>query len=97
MESADRLRAFGFALGRFIYLMDAAVDLKDDIRRERYNPLVGIPSGQHEGLLRLLMAEATACYEQLHITRNQAILENILYSGVWTQLSQKNKKETAKQ
>lgn len=97
MEAARELRAFGYALGRFIYLMDAAVDFLQDIRSERYNPLIAIPSSEHEALLRLLMAECTACYELLPVKRNQGLLENILYSGVWTRLSLKQQKEAAKQ
>ena len=33
-----RLRPFGEALGRFIYLLDAVIDLPEDLRHGRYNP-----------------------------------------------------------
>lgn len=36
---SDSLRKFGFSLGRFIYLMDAAMDYKKDRRKQNYNPL----------------------------------------------------------
>ena len=39
----DRLRPFGEALGRFIYLLDAVIDLPEDLRRGRYNPLRTLP------------------------------------------------------
>lgn len=93
MHAAQPLRAFGYTLGRFIYLMDAVMDLRDDLKKERYNPLVMIPSAEHEGILRVLMAEAIACYQLLPIKQHQGILDNILYSGVWTQLSAKQRKE----
>ncbi|MHC1785629.1 MAG: DUF5685 family protein [Christensenellales bacterium] len=96
MPLAEELRAFGFALGRFIYLMDAALDLKEDLRRERYNPLVAVPSAEHEGILHMLMAQCTACYERLRITQNSEILENVLYSGIWTRYRARQKKEAAK-
>ncbi len=80
----DKLYAFGEALGRFIYLMDAACDLKKDIRKERYNPLVFIPSDMHKALLDTLLAECIARFEALPILRDKEIMENILYSGVWT-------------
>mgnify|MGYP002514529258 CR=1 FL=1 len=35
---AGDLRAMGQSLGRFIYLLDAAVDYHKDKRRKRYNP-----------------------------------------------------------
>ena len=92
---AQPLRAFGFALGRFIYLMDAVLDLKEDLKRERYNPLVAIPTDQHEGILQLAMAQCAQCYEHLRLSRNSEILENILYSGVWTRLRARQKKEAA--
>ena len=95
LPAAAGLRAFGYALGRFIYLMDAAMDLKDDLLHERYNPLTAVPSSQHEDILRMLMAEATACYALLPIRQHQGILENILYSGVWTRLSARQRKEAA--
>ena len=97
MQAARELGALGYALGRFIYLMDAAVDLVKDLKRERYNPLITIPSEEHEPLLRLLMSECAACFELLPIRRNRPLLENILYSGVWTQLTAKQQKEAAKQ
>lgn len=80
----DELYAFGEALGRFIYLMDAACDLKKDIKKERYNPLVFIPSQQHKAMLETLLAECTQRFDALNILRDKEIMENILYSGVWT-------------
>lgn len=96
MPQADILRAFGDALGRFIYMMDAVMDLKDDLEKERYNPLVSVPSDQHEAILSMLMAQCTQLYEQMQVPRNRDIIDNILYSGVWTQYSAAKKKEGAK-
>jgi hypothetical protein len=93
----QELRAFGYTLGRFIYLMDATLDFRQDIRRERYNPLIAVPSSEHEGILQMLMAQVTACYELLQIRQNNEILENVLYSGVWTRLRAQQKKEAAAQ
>ena len=96
MPKAALLHDLGYALGRFIYIMDAAVDLVDDIKKKRYNPLIAIPSAQHEDILRLQMAQTAACFERLKVPRNQELLENILYSGVWTKFSAKFHKEAAK-
>ncbi len=96
MPQADMLRAFGDALGRFIYLMDAVIDLKSDLKQERYNPLVTVPSQDHEGILSLMMSRCTTVFEQLDITRNRELIENILYSGVWTRYRAEQQKEVAK-
>lgn len=90
-EQADKLRVFGELLGRFIYVMDAAVDLKKDIQKERYNPLVAIPSQRHEQILSLLMADCTQAYEALPLHQDRELMDNILYSGVWTRYHQAKK------
>ena len=93
VPEAPLLRAFGDALGRFIYLMDAVLDLKGDLQAERYNPLVSVPSERHEELLQLTMAQCADLYERLPIQQHKELLDNILYSGVWTQYRAKLKKE----
>ena len=86
----DSLRAFGDSLGRFVYLMDAAVDLKKDVLHEKYNPLVAVDSSRHEGILQALMAACVEGFEALPVLRDRELMENILYSGVWTRyLAQK--------
>lgn len=90
---AAQLFAFGDKLGRFIYLMDAAVDLTKDIRREKYNPLVFIPSERHEMLLQVLMADCTESFKALPVYQDKDLLENILYSGVWSRFAQRTKAE----
>lgn len=95
MPQARELYDLGFTLGRFIYMMDAVLDLKDDIKKKRYNPLITIPSSQHEEILRLQMAQCAACFERLNVPRNKDLLENILYSGVWTSYAARNRREAA--
>lgn len=80
----DGLRAFGEALGRLIYLMDAACDLKKDLKKERYNPLVALPVEEHEAMLRLMSAACARLFEKLPVRRDKRLMENILYSGIWT-------------
>ena len=82
-EDNAALRAFGDKLGRFIYLMDAVVDLKKDIKHERYNPMVFVDSTRHEAILQVLMADCVEAFSSLNILRDKALIENILYSGVW--------------
>ncbi|MBR1660609.1 MAG: hypothetical protein IJ705_09855 [Oscillospiraceae bacterium] len=88
-----RFRAFGEALGRFIYMMDACVDFEKDLRRGNYNPLVfmreyadGVLTDEEKtGILKMLIADCAAEFEALPIVQDADILRSVLYSGVWTQ------------
>ncbi|MFA6941725.1 MAG: DUF5685 family protein [Clostridiaceae bacterium] len=93
-EYAKTLRSFGMQLGKFIYIMDACLDLKADIKKERYNPLTASSSENFSDILNLLMAECTEKYRLLPINQNKNLIENILYSGIWTRYeAEKNKKK----
>jgi hypothetical protein len=81
---AGGLRAFGKALGRFVYVLDACVDLRRDLRRQRYNPLAATPSDSFGDILGLLMADCMEQHGKLPTLMDTPIIENILYSGVWT-------------
>ena len=41
------------------------------------------------------MARCTAYFEKLPLVQDKALLDNILYSGVWVRYRQKNRKEGA--
>ena len=93
-----RFRAMGEALGRFVYMMDAVLDLEKDRKTGSYNPLAALTENQTEeqqtAMLKMLIGECTAQFEQLPILQDADILRNILYSGVWGQyaLAQKKRK-----
>ena len=97
-----RFRAFGEALGRFVYWMDACVDLEKDRKKGCYNPLLAMnPTGSVDEeekleLLKMLIAECAAEFERLPLVRDVEILRSVLYSGVWTQYLMKQKKEKDK-
>lgn len=92
-EYTDTLRRMGASLGRFIYLLDAVNDLKADIKKQRYNPLVAQLETDFTPMLTAIMAECTAEFERLPITRDRHILQNHLYSGVWQKYRVRKKKE----
>ena len=99
---AEPLRAIGEGLGRFIYLMDAYDDLPADLRRKRYNPLIGYrDSPDYETLCRdaltYVIAEATQAFELLPLVTDVDILRNILYAGVWARYRQKQAKPRREQ
>lgn len=84
---AEALRQMGEALGRFIYLADAAIDYRSDIRKKTYNPFIAMGTGEDfcrwEEYLVLEMSRCTDYYERLPLVQDKGILDNILYSGVW--------------
>ena len=89
------LRQMGQALGRFIYLTDAAVDYRRDAKNKRYNPFLAMGTGEDwprwEQYLVLAMGRCTDYYERLPLVQDKALLDNILYSGVWAEFRRAEK------
>jgi hypothetical protein len=87
----------GMALGRFVYLTDAAVDYRLDLKKKKYNPFIAMdlePDPQRwEAYLVMAMARCTECYERLPLVQDKALMDNILYSGVWGNYRRKRKQE----
>ena len=82
------LRQMGDALGRFIYLMDAAMDYHRDRKHNKYNPFLAMGQadpGRWEEYLVHTMGRCTDAFERLPLVQDKDILDNILYSGVWVQ------------
>lgn len=98
---ADDLRQTGHALGRFIYLADAAMDYRADRKKHKYNPYLAMGTGEDwprwEEYLVLAMGRCTAAYERLPLVQDKDILDNILYSGVWTELRRRQKRQQAQE
>ena len=92
---ADDLRGMGYALGRFIYLADAAVDYRSDLKKKKYNPYIAMGRGEDrprwKQYLLLAMGRCTDHFERLPLVQDKKILDNILYSGVWLQCRRKQK------
>jgi len=86
---ASTLRQMGDALGRYIYLADAAMDFRRDNRKKQYNPFLALGTGENPALweqyLVLAMGRCTDYYERLPLVQDKGILDNILYSGVWVE------------
>ena len=79
------LRDFGHDLGEFIYSMDACCDLRDDIKKGRFNAFQELygKGGDPEPMLTMLISRATKDFEILDLKKDIGIMKNILYSGVW--------------
>ena len=82
---ANALRAFGYALGRYIYLLDAVCDCGKDEKKGSYNPVLLMEKQPEEMRepLEMLLGNASAAFEKLPLIQDEEILRNILYSGVW--------------
>jgi len=82
---AGALRAFGYSLGRFIYMMDAVCDYDKDVKSGSYNPVVGLgkePEAMRETLEGLL-GDASVAFERLPLVQDESILRSVLYAGLW--------------
>ena len=95
---APTLREMGFHLGRFIYLLDAAVDFKKDQKHGKFNPYIAMGMESEdwprwEDYLVLTMAKCTEAYERLPLVQDKDILDNVLYSGVWLHCKAAKKEE----
>lgn len=94
---APTLRQMGSALGRFIYLLDAELDYERDKRKGKYNPFLAKGEQKDwncwEEYLVLTMGRCTANFEKLPLVQDKALLDNILYSGVWGNYRKKRKEE----
>lgn len=94
---APTLRQMGMALGRFIYLTDAAIDYRRDSKKEKYNPFIAMGTGENlqqwEQYLVLEMARCTECFEKLPLVQDKDLLDCILYSGVWIEFERMRPKE----
>ena len=92
---APALRQMGASLGRFIYLMDAALDYRRDLKKGKYNPYIAMGLGEDwqrwEDYLVLTMGRCTDFYERLPLVQDKDLLDNILYSGVWVNYRGKRK------
>ena len=95
---APTLRKLGEALGRYIYLADAAIDYRRDKKKKQYNPFLAMGMGEDwdawEQYLVLAMSRCTDAYERLPLVQDKDILDNILYSGIWTQYRRQQRGST---
>ncbi len=98
---SPRIRNFGQALGRFIYMMDACVDLEKDKKHSRFNPFIreggeSISEDDRLLILKMLAGECTRIFEMLPLLQDVDIMRNVLFSGVWHQYAmaiRKNKED----
>ncbi len=86
---ATELHAIGDGMGRFIYLLDAYLDLKKDQKRGAFNPFSKLKDEPNfrakvEDLLSWAASDAAKAFEYLPLDEHNTLLQNILYSGIWS-------------
>lgn len=93
------LRSMGRALGRFIYVMDACMDLDGDTLHNRYNPFrryYGLKDNEQRfrDILKMILGECLFYFDRLPLVQDADVLKNILCAGLWAQFDRKysNKK-----
>ena len=96
LEGTDAkiMQNIGKHLGRWIYIVDAADDLDEDLERERYNPFACLYGGkpltteQKESIavsLKLELLAAEPAFDLIDFNENpdiEGIIHNIIYSGM---------------
>nr|MBP3599393.1 hypothetical protein [Eubacterium sp.] len=92
------LRRFGYFLGKYIYLLDAYMDVEEDYKKECFNPFLG--EFQEDGfsdkisqILEHTIRAAIVEFEKLPLEQDLPILRNILYEGVKIPIMKKRGKE----
>ena len=91
-ETKEALSAIGYMTGRFVYILDAADDLEDDIKKGAFNPFCGedISTAQSRknfaekvrGMLNLTQSNALESLDKLEVKRFYDIMDNILLEGL---------------
>ena len=93
----------GFNLGKWIYVIDAFDDLKQDIKKKRFNPLITKGEGYEETrnkqrerietYLYNCLEETSSAFELLDIKKNKNLLQNIIYSGLLKKTQERCKED----
>jgi len=85
------LSRFGYCLGRWVYLMDAADDYLQDLKNKAYNILALQNNFSTDAFtvrqsiepsLNLTLGEVASSYHLLNINRFKSILDNIIFQGL---------------
>lgn len=86
------LEVFGYFIGRWIYITDAADDLEKDIRHNNFNPFrqkyndcggdIRETMEYCNSVLNMTAAQIVAAYDLLELNSYKEILDNVIYDGL---------------
>ena len=90
----ETVYAFAFSLGKFIYVLDACIDLEKDTRKNSYNPFrrcYGLPDNRERfyDILKMLIGDCIYYFDRLPLVQDAGILKNVLCFGLWTEFKRK--------
>ena len=93
------MRAMARALGRFIYLIDAVMDLEADCKSGSYNPFksfYGLEDNEQrfEDILKMQLGECVYHFDKLPLVEDVGLMKNILCFGLWLQFKKKYRKDS---
>lgn len=93
-KTKEALYSLGYMVGRFVYILDAADDLVDDVKSGNFNPFrekfadIGNPgvrkafTERAEEMLNLTHSSALDALDETEKNRFEDILENIVFDGL---------------
>lgn len=98
-ELRQQLYQFGYALGKWIYLIDALDDLETDLKNDKFNPLLHLYQQENESYEQLLSRVSEpvtftllncgyvckSVLKRLPLIRSRALLNNIVVLGMMDQ------------
>lgn len=98
---------FGYGIGKWVYLIDAADDIEKDIKYNSYNVFVtkyDLKGGENansikaalEGTMNMCAAFFTSAYEKIENKTMTPIMENIIFDGMFKILDNVFNKEKSK-
>lgn len=89
------MRELGQALGVFVYMMDAAIDLRADIRNNSYNPFKGLDmdADAMQVVLTELAGDVAHAFEKLPLEQDIHLMRSVIYAGMWQKFNQTYRKE----
>ena len=90
----NSLRAMARALGRFIYMLDAMMDLEDDFSSGSYNPFKsfhGLKDNEERfrDILKMQLGECVYYFDKLPLVDDAGLMQNILCIGLWIDFNKK--------
>ena len=91
-KTKEALSKIGYMTGRFVYILDAADDLEDDVKKGAFNPFcvenISDAEGRKNfaakvrGMLNLTQSNALESLDMLEVKRFYDIMDNILLEGL---------------
>lgn len=94
------LRKVGFFLGKYIYILDAYLDIDEDKKNNSYNPFINIGLDKSiniddyaNNILMLNLSFLNEEIDKLPLIKDKGIIDNIIYSGIMNKLRKNTQDE----